>query len=416
MPIYEYKGLNSRGKETRGLLDADTPRDLRERLQREGVFLTQYTETGRGGQQRTVGGEKAGSREVRLRGGSIKLGEVSEVTRQLATLLKAGVPVVDALTALSEQLENERFKRVMSQVKRDVSEGNSLADALRAHPTFPPLYVNMVGAGESSGNLDLVFARLADFMDGQVRLRSKLMAAMVYPVIMIFVGTGLVTLMMIVVVPMMKDMFSELGADLPFITQMLIGTSDLIVNYWLSLIQVLALTWALFSRWRMGTGKPTWDRWALKLPIFGRVIRMVAIARFSRTLGTLLNSGVPILAAMDIVKSIIDNRSIAQVIEAARDAVKEGEPVSEPLRRSGEFPSMVTHMIAVGERSGELEEMLGHVAASYEVQVETKVQQLTAVLEPLMILFMGGSVAFMVVAIMWPMMKMNEIIASGTGG
>lgn len=416
MPIYEYKGLNNKGKAVTGLVDADSPRGLKDRLKREGTFLTQYTETDRGGEKRTVGGEKAGSREVELSlFKRIKLIEVAEFTRQLATLVRAGIPVVDALGALSSQLENEKLKRVVSQVKRDVSEGTSLGNALRAHPkVFPPLYSNMVGAGESSGNLEAVFARLADFMEGQVKLRAKLMGAMMYPIIMMGLGFVIVTLMMLFVVPMIKDIFDEMGKELPWMTKLLIGTSDFFVDFWWLIFLLLGAGLAWFLRWRKSeAGKPHWDRFTLNVPIFGPLIRMMSIARFTRTLATLLASGVPILSAMNIVRTIITNSVLQDVIEDAREAVKEGEAIAEPLRRSKEFPAMVTHMISVGEKSGELEAMLGNVADSYEVQVESRIAQLSSVLEPIMIVVMGAAIAFLVFAILMPMMEMGSLGREG---
>lgn len=416
MPIYEYKALNPKGKEVKDVLDADSPRALKDQLQRNGLFLTQYTATTRGGDKKTVG-KTSGSREVNLRDyfKRIKLIEVSEVTRQLATLVKASIPVVDAIGALAEQLENEKLKRVLSQVRRDVNEGTSLADALRKHDTvFPTLYVNMVAAGENSGNLDAVFERLADFMESQVRLRSKIMGAMMYPAIMIVLGLGIVSLMMLVVVPKISEMFEDMGTDLPWITEVLIGTSSFFADFWWLIFLLMIGGFVFFRRWKKSeTGKPKWDRFVLKIWVFGPLIRMMSIARFSRTLSTLLAAGVPILNAMNIVKSIIGNHTLASVIGDAREAVKEGQPIAEPLKRSGEFPSMVCHMISVGEKSGELEAMLGNVADSYEIQVDSKIQALTSILEPVMIVMMGLVVAFLVFAILMPMMEMNEAISGG---
>lgn len=418
MPIYEYQGLNARGKASSGILDADSPRDLKDRLKRDGVFLTKYVETDRGGKKRTVGGEKAGSREVAFSFRRIKIMEVAEVTRQMATLVKAGIPVVEALQALSEQLENPKLKRVISQVKRSMSEGASMSSALKEHPkVFSNLYVNMVNAGESSGNLDLVLVRLAEFTEAQVRLRAKLVGALTYPLIMVGLGGAIVSLMMLFVVPKISEMFEEMGADLPLITQVLIGMSEFAQTFWPLLLLLFVGGIVGFNRWRVSeTGKPKWDAFVLKLPVFGPLVRMLNVARFARTLSTLLGSGVPILGAMTIVRSIIGNHVIAEVVEAAREAVKEGHSIADPLKKSGEFPPMVTHMVAVGEKSGELESMLGNVADSYEVQVDSKITQLTAVLEPVMIVFMGCSVAFLVFAILMPMMQMNEVIASGGGG
>ncbi|MGM0576675.1 MAG: type II secretion system inner membrane protein GspF [Myxococcota bacterium] len=417
MPIYEYKGLDKRGKQTHGVMDADNPRALKERLRRDGVFLSQYVETDRGGKKRKVGGEKAGSREVQVLDAlrRVKIMEVAEVTRQMATLIRAGIPMVDAIGAIAEQLENPKFKHVLSQVKRSVSEGSSLASALKEHPRiFGDLYVNMVHAGESSGNMDVVFDRLADFTEAQVRLRAKLMGALMYPIIMMGLGLVIVTLMMLFVVPKISEMFEEMGAQLPLITRILIGSSEFFQTFW-PLIFLLGIGGAIYwSRWRRSEkGKPKWDAFTLKVPIFGPLIRMLNVARFARTLSTLLGSGVPILTAMNIVRSVIGNHTLSEVVDEAREAVKEGQSIADPLKTSGEFPPMVCHMVSVGEQSGELEAMLGNVADSYEIQVDSKITQLTSVLEPVMIVVMGVSVAFLVFAILMPMMQMNEVIASG---
>ena len=417
MPIYEYKGLSAKGKQVTGVLDSDNPRALKSALKRQGIFLSQYVETGRGGKKRKVGGEQQGSRDVSFGDAlrRVKILEIAEVTRQLATLARAGIPVLDGLNAVAEQLENPKFKRVLSQVKRAVSEGTSLAAALGEHPkVFSPLYVNMVAAGESSGNLDIVFERLADFTESQVRLRAKLMGALMYPIIMVGLGLVIVTLMMLFVVPKISEMFSEMGAELPLVTRILIGSSEVVQGWW-PVIFLGGIGGVIgFNRWRVSEGgKPVWDRFTLKIPVFGRLIRMLNIARFARTLSTLLASGVPILTAMNIVKAVLGNHTLASVVDDARDAVKEGHSVGDTLKRSGEFPPMVTHMISIGEKSGELESMLGNVADSYEVQVDSKIMQLTSVLEPIMIVIMGCGVAFLVFAILMPMMQMNDVLTQG---
>ncbi|MEZ4269121.1 MAG: type II secretion system inner membrane protein GspF [Myxococcota bacterium] len=419
MPLYHYKGLNSKGKSTAGVVDADNPRDLKEQLRRDGVFISEYVETTRGGEKRKVGGEKQGSKDLDLRGMMTRISvmEVAEITRQLSTLARAGIPVVEAIGAIAEQLENKKLKAVMSRVKRDVSEGAALANALREHPkVFSDLYVNMVHAGESSGNLDVVFDRLADFTESQVRLRAKLMGALMYPIIMAGLGMVIVTLMMLFVVPKISEMFDEMGADLPLITKILIGASDFAQTFWPLIFLVGVFGSGAFSRWRRSEeGKPKWDRFVLKVPVFGPLIRMLNIARFARTLSTLLASGVPILQAMTICRSVLTNHILGVAVDDAREAVKEGQSIADPLKRSGQFPAMVTHMVAVGEKSGDLESMLGNVADSYEIQVDSKITQLTSVMEPVVIVIMGISVAFLVFAILMPMMQMNEVISSGGG-
>ena len=414
MPIYEYKALSPKGKPIQGMVDADSPRALKEQLKRKGIYLTRYVETKRGGEKRTVGGVKAGSREVQLGEmfGRVKPIELAELTRQISTLLKAGIPVVEALGALADQLENPRLKRAISTVKRAVSEGSSLANALKPHKRiFSDLYVNMVGAGESSGNLDIVFARLADFTEAQAKLRAKVQGAMMYPLVMMVLGFLVVMLMMTLVVPQIAEIFVEMGQDLPLVTRVLLAVSDFFVAFWWAILGGTIGGTIAFNRWRRSeSGKPTFDAWVLRIWIFGPLVRMLSIARFSRTLSTLLNSGVPILSAMNIVKSIVTNHTLAQVVENAREAVKEGHSIAEPLRASGEFPPMVTHMISVGEKSGELESMLSNVADSYEVQVESKVNAMASTLEPVMIVFMGVAVGFLVFAILMPMLDMNELL------
>ncbi len=415
MPIYEYKGLNGRGKQISGVIDADSPRSLKDRLLKDGIFMSEYVETRGGAETRRAGQQKAGSREVKF--GSffqkVSLLELAEVTRQLATLVRSGIQLTESIGAISEQVENPLLKKVLSEVKRAVSEGSTLANALKRHPkVFSDMYVNMVASGEASGTLDVVFERLSDVTESQVRLRSKLTSALMYPMIMVVLGFGIMMLMMVFVIPQMKDLFTRMGAELPFITKFLISSSDFVRDWWwlLGILFAGAAVW--FNYWRKSpTGKPTFDRYLYRMPLFGRLLREMGVARFARTLSTLLAAGVPILTAIGIVQSIVGNMVLAKVLETARDAVKEGQPIADTLRKSGEFPPMVCHMIAVGEKSGQLEQMLGNVATSYEMQVEQKVTRLTAVLEPVMIVVMGLVVGFMVFAIIMPMLKMNQLAA-----
>lgn len=412
MPIYEYKGLNQRGKVASGVLDADSPRALKERLFKDGIFLSEFIETRGGAEVRRVGQQQTGSREVKLSFlQSVKVLEVAEVTRQLATLIRSGIQVTEAIGAIAEQLENPLFKKILSDVKRQVSEGSTLANALKKHPkVFSELYVNMVGSGETSGTLDVVFERLAEVTESQVRLRSKVTSALVYPVIMLILSAGIVLLMMVFVIPKMKELLEQMGKELPGVTKFLMGTSDLVRDYWYILFLLTVGGVFLFRRWKDSEkGKPKWHDFQLRMPLFGKLFREMGVARFARTLATLLAAGVPILNALTIVQNVIGNVVLGKVIEQARDAVKEGQPIAEALKRSKQFPPMVCHMIAVGEKSGQLEEMLGNVANSYELQVEQKVSRLTATLEPLMIIMMGLVVGFMVISIILPMMDMSQM-------
>jgi general secretion pathway protein F len=309
-------------------------------------------------------------------------------------------------------MDNARFKRILGGVRQQVNEGTALADALAEHPdVFPELYVNMVRAGETAGNLEVVLARLADFLDAQLQLRSKVSAALLYPAIMLVVGSIILSILMIVVVPKLTTVFADSGRALPWNTRLLVFASESAANYWWALLAAAALAIYGLRRWRRTpAGRETWDRAVLRLPVFGSLARMIAISRFAKTLGTMLQSGVPILRALDIVKRVIGNAVLQQVVEQARDAIQEGESIAAPLKRSGQFPSMVTHMIAVGERSGQLEPMLEHVAVAYDREVELRIRRLTTLLEPVMILLMGGTVAFVVFSILGPMLEMNQWI------
>lgn len=414
MAVFAWKGLDTKGKAVQGVRDADSPKALRAVLRKEGLFLTDLREeAGRGQPKKKAEGAKQGlNREIDFAKylERVKPQEVAVFTRQMATLLKAGIPLAEALAALGEQADNPKLRRILGDVRQQVNEGTALATALGAHrDVFPELYVNMVGAGEVAGNLDVVLARLAEFLDAQIQLRGKVSTAMTYPIIMVVVGAGIMSLLMIVVVPKLTQVFEDSGRALPWNTQLLIFMSSLAANYWFVLLPLFGLAVWGFRRYiRTPDGQQRWDRFVLGVPIFGGLIRMVAVSRFAKTLGTMLSSGVPILRALDIVKAIIGNKTLEKVIEEARVAIQEGESLAAPLKRSKEFPSLVTHMIAVGERSGQLEQMLENVAMAYDREVEMKVQRMTSLLEPMMILFMGGGVGFVVWSILGPIMAMND--------
>ncbi len=424
MPVFEYRGLTPAGKQVKGLLEADSSRALRQQLKRSGVFLTDVVaerETApvrRNGKAATAAPDarpSLGSREVqlgKLLRGRINSDDVAIFTRQLSTLLHAGVTLVDALTALVDQTEKERLKRVVSDVKTRVNEGSSLADALGQHgKIFGSLYVNMVRAGEASGALDAVLARLADFTEGQAKLRQKVVGTLIYPVIMTIIGTGVLALLMTVVVPKVTKIFESMKVTLPWTTRLLIFTSNVFADWWWLLLPLVIAAIVGFFRWKASpNGRPAWDRFVLRAPVFGGLVRMLAIARFSRTLATLLKSGVPLLTAMDITKNVVSNGVLSGVVESARDAIREGESIAGPLKRSGEFPPLVHHMIAIGERSGQLEEMLLNVADSYETQVSVRIGALTALMEPLIIVGMGVAVAFVAFSILMPILQLNTAI------
>ena len=418
MPVYEYTGRSGGGKTVKGVRDADNPRSLRAALRREQVFLTEYHENsakGGKGKVRAGGKQKTGSRDVDLKEMLVRISpmDIAEMTRQLATLQKAGVPLVDSLSAIVEQTENPKLKRVLSQIRTEVNEGTSLYRTLANHPkVFGETYANMVRAGESSGTLEIVLLRLADFTESQVRLRNKVIGALTYPVIMLIIAMGIVSAMMILVVPKITIMFEDLGADLPFITKVLIFVSDAMSDWWPLLLAMAGGAFWAFNRWRTSKeGNVKWDRFVLKVPVLGDLVRKIAIARFARTLGTLLSSGVPLLAAMEIVENVVANKVLSAVLSDARAAIREGDSIAGPLKRSAEFPPMVVHMVSIGERSGELESMLTNVSESYENQVDTRVNALTSILEPIMIVGMGIIVAFLVAAILMPMMQLTSAVS-----
>ncbi len=301
----------------------------------------------------------------------------------------------------------------MSQVKQRVNEGATLADALGQHQkVFSTLYINMIRAGEHSGALHVVLIRLADFTEAQARLRSKVIGTMAYPIIMVIVSTGILGILMTVVVPKVAHIFDDMKMTLPLPTRILIFLSDTLQHYWyVFLIVAIGGSYGFYRYINTPNGRAWWDRSMLTAPILGKIVRLLAIARFSRTLSTLLKSGVPLLTSMDIVKAIISNTVLSNVIEQSRDAIKEGESIAAPLKRSGQFPPMVYHMVAIGERSGQLEEMLLNVANAYDAQVETRMTTLTSLLEPVMIVILGGVVAFIVMSILLPILQMNTMAA-----
>lgn len=407
MPIFEYIGIDSKGKRSQGTLDAENERAVRMKLRRMGVFPTTIAVEGK--MQKKVG--LGAGVDVSKYFQRIKIQDVAVMTRQLATLIGAGIPLVEALNALVEQLENPKLKAIIARAREKVTEGSKLSDSLRGHPkVFTDVYVNMVAAGESSGALETVLSRLAEFTEGQSRLRSKVIGAMVYPVIMAIVGVILMIFLLTNVVPQVAQLISESGKTLPLPTRILMAVSGSMVDFWyVYLIIVPLIVYGVRRYLKTPNGKAWWDRKVLKLPLFGKLSRMVIIARFSRTLATLLSSGVPLLAAMDIVRNIVTNTKLRAVVEQTRDNVREGQSIAEPLRRSGEFPPLVTHMIAVGEKTGELEKMLERIADTYEGEVENTVSALTTILEPVMILVMAGVVGFIVLSIMLPMLQLQQI-------
>lgn len=392
-----------------GIIDADSAKTARIKLRRTGVYPTELNE------QRA---EDASELKLSLNFDVSQLFErvapedLALMTRQLSTLVGAGLPLVECLSALVEQVDSARQKRILSQVREKVVEGGTLADALKAHPrVFNELYVNMVRAGEASGALDVVLLRLADYTERSAALRSKVRSALTYPTLMAMVGGGILLFLLSYVVPKITKIFEDTHQQLPAMTVVLLAVSGFAQNYWWLIVGVVvvAIVGVRVSR-RTPAGELRFDRATLRIPYFGKVLKKVALARFARTLSTLLEGGIPLLQSLDIVKNVVNNVVLRNAIEDGRNSIREGHSVAEPLKKSGVFPPLLIHMIAVGEKSGELEAMLRKAADAYDNEVESAVSALSSIMEPLIIIFMGAVVLFMVFAIMVPIFELNDLV------
>ena len=406
MAVFTWRGVNASGKNVKGVRDADNPKALRLMLKRDGVMVTEVLE-------RSAAAKKS-AREIDLKKMFRRVSsmDIAIATQQMAVLLRSGIPLVEALTAMIEQLENEDLRGAFTDARDKVNEGTAFADALRAHPKyFSNLYVNMVAAGEASGTLEVVLQRLAEFLDAQAKLKGKVASALAYPAFMSLASSVIILIMMTVVVPKVTAIFEDFDKALPWYTEVLIWTSNLVTNYWWLLTALIAGGIYGFRRWKATEeGRKKWDLFVLRIPLFGQLFLMVSVSRFSRTLSTLLSSGVPVLKAMDITRNVLGNTELMRVVEEARASVREGEGLAKPLRASKRFPPIVTHMISIGERSGQLEEMLEHVAAAYDQQVDVRVQTMTSLLEPLIIVIMGGMSAGIAFSILMPLLQINEFV------
>ncbi len=406
MPVFEYTALTPAGGQRRGRIDADSSVEARRKLRAANVHVVRLREAG---SQGSAEGGLLG-RPVRLR--RVKPREVAGATRQLATLLRAGMPLVPALTALAEQLSGEPMGRVIAQVRDRVNEGAALAAALQDHPAvFSELYVNMVRAGEAAGALEDVLLRLAQMTEKRAALLNKVKAAVAYPLLMACVGVAVVVFLLSFVIPSIAKLFLEMNRDLPWPTVALIHLSGFFKKYLLAMVVGAVAAAVGLKLWvRTPSGRSGWDRMKLRAPLFGKLVLKATVANFARTLGILLGSGVSILRALEIVERVVNNAVFGRALEEARGSVKRGESIADSLRRSGVFPPIVLHMIAAGEASGNVEAGLIHVADVYDGEVESEVSTLTSLLEPAMILFMGAVVGFIVLAILLPIFEINQAI------
>lgn len=403
MPLFEYAGFNAQGKKVKGVIEGSGRRAALQILKNQGIVATDIV-------QQSAVVKRGGKLPQFLTQRRIPVNDLAAATRQLATLLSAGIPLDEALGTLADQQEKPALAKALNQTREEVVQGQALNQGLAQHPQiFSDLFVNMVKVGESSGTLDQVLHRLADFLEEQARLRSRIQAAMAYPVLMALIGTGVLFFLMAFVVPKVTRMLEDMDRALPLPTQLLISTSDFLAEWWwLLLLLLVGGLFALRRYLKTEGGRMYFDRRKLTLPLIGKLNLLLATARLTRTLGTLLRSGVPLLAALEIVQNLMDNRVLKKTLEDTIVAVREGESLAQPLLRSQVFPKMVSQMAAVGEKSGELEEMLFKVADAYEHQVDSTINALLSLLEPIMILLMGTVVGFIVLAILLPIFEASQ--------
>jgi len=405
MPVYRYKGYDSKsGAARKGTVEAESQKAARQKLKtRDKILVSELTEE--------VALAKL-KKSQPLFGGGVKTTDVAIMTRQFATLQVAHLPLDETLKALTNQVENEVLRNALNNVKEQISEGKSLHEALGSFPSiFDRLYVNMVKAGEASGTLGLVLTRVADFIEYQVKIRGQIMGAMMYPAVMICAMGAITAIMFVSVVPKMQVVFKSMKVVLPWYTKALIGLSEFIQTQWYLIFAGVALIVYLARKWYASPeGRRTFDKNSLKFPIFGAIVMRVNVSRFTKTLSTLLSSGVPILGALEITRNIIANTQISEALEQARIAVQEGQSLGQSIEKSQLFPPLVTYMIMTGEKTGQLEEMLGHVSVAYDAEVERKVEGMIGLIEPLMIIFMTVGGAGILGALMVPMLSiMNQM-------
>lgn len=407
MPIYEYKAFDQKGKSRKGIIEADNEAGARSKLRASGKYPEELKENI---SRSNHSGKAALSSFVVLE--RVKSVEIQIFTRQLATLIGAGIPLVSALSSLLEQAVNPALKKVLAQIKDAVNEGNTLTNSLARHPKlFSNIYINMVRAGEASGSLDIVLEKLADFGEKQRMLQGRLKAALVYPVFMAIIGSGILFVLITYIVPNITKVFADMERTLPLPTRLLISLSELLRGYWWLLFLVMAgIVWGLRLFIQSAKGRKVWDLLKLKLPIIGTVNQKIILARFGSTMASLLGSSVPLVTSMQIVQSIVNNSLIAEVIEEAIERIRKGKSMASALGNSPWFPPIFVQMVSVGEQSGNLEPMLIKVSDAYEREVDMAVMGMTSLIEPIMIAAMGAAVGFVVLSILLPIFEMNQMI------
>jgi general secretion pathway protein F len=409
LPIYDYKGLTPRGDGKTGIIDADSPREARLKLRSQNVLVTEIH--ARVAAQKAVDGKAGGRPLLQFKRMPKGRREIPTYTRQLATLLKAGIPLAQALSALIEQSQTRDVEAAFRDIRERVTTGLSFAEALAFHPAyFDDLFVNMVKAGEASGNLDKVLDRLAEYLARQAAIRNKVAAALAYPVVMAAIGVVIVGILMSFVVPKILAIVEQSKQTLPMSTRLLQAASRFVASWWLWMLAgVLGVM--LVHRYLMRRSEYRYmvDGLKLRLPIVGELIRKSAVSRFATATSTLLKSGVPVLEALRIVKDVVGNAVVQRVLDKVHDRIVEGADISTPIKKSGVFPPVVGYMIAVGEQSGQLEDMLDRVAVAYDEEIAITTQKVTSLLEPVIIVVMAVVVGFIVVSIMQPILRISDV-------
>ncbi|HVK58909.1 MAG TPA: type II secretion system F family protein [Candidatus Kapabacteria bacterium] len=431
MPKFNYVAMDSRGKETKGTLDVANQNEAISRLKEMGYFPTKVTEAEKpkadkkGKPATASSGGKGAKKSINIRipglGGGVKTKILTTFTRQLATLVDAGLPLLRGLRVLEKQERNPTLRRIIGELAVSIEGGSTFSEALAQHPkVFNRLFVNMVKAGELGGVLEVVLNRLSEFMEKAQKIKGKVVAAMFYPAAVMFVAVTILIILMVFVVPKFKQIFADMleGKPLPGFTQLILGISEIIAGNFLASLGVLVGVFILLKLLiKTKFGRKIFDRIKLHFPVLGPVISKVAIARFTRTLGTLISSGVPILQALNIVKETSGNVIISDAVASIHESVKEGETITQPLEASRVFPPMVISMVDVGEQTGALPEMLMKIADNYEDEVDNAVSAMTSLLEPIMIVFLAVIVGSIVIALFLPLISLIDQLGSeGSGG
>jgi len=430
MPKYNYVAMDAHGKETKGTLEVGSQNEAIGRVKEMGLFPTRIVEIDKDKADRAAApaGKKAAKKKggvnlnINIPGlsGKVKSKVLTTFTRQLATLVDAGLPLLRGLRVLEKQERNPTLKAIISELALSIEGGSTFSEALAQHPkVFNRLYVNMVKAGELGGVLEVVLTRLSEFMEKAQKIKGKVIAAMFYPVAVLVVATGILLILMVKVVPAFEQVFLGMaeGAALPAFTRLVLGISRAIKDNILMTLGILAVFITIFMIFkRTKFGRHAWDKFKLKMPLVGPVVSKIAISRFTRTLGTLISSGVPILQALTIVKETAGNVVVSNAVSAVHESVKEGETITAPLEASGVFPPMVISMVDVGEQTGALPEMLLKIADNYDEEVDNAVAAMTSLLEPIMIVFLAVVVGSIVIAMFLPLIDLMNRVGGDSGG